>query len=72
MWDVRTGKIRRTLIGHRGAIYRIAYDPTGTMLAAGDREGVVRIWDPEDGRILHELIGHTGSVYALAFPPPGG
>ena len=48
MWDVRTGKIRRySWIGHRGAIYRIPMTPTGTVLAAGDREGVVRIWDPE-------------------------
>lgn len=71
MWDVRTGELIRALTGQHGSVYRIAYDPGGTLPAAGDREGVVRIWDPRDGRVLHEPTGHTRRIWSVAFAPAG-
>ncbi|TDC85003.1 TIR domain-containing protein, partial [Actinomadura sp. 7K507] len=65
------GALLRELTGHRGAVFRAVFHPDGSLLAAGDEAGVVRLWDIRTGRIRQELLGHTGRVYAIAFHPSG-
>ncbi len=52
----------------------LAFDPDGSMLAAGDEGGLIRVWrmDPV-GRLAHQtdLVGHTGAVTSLSFTPGG-
>ncbi|NED92629.1 hypothetical protein G3I76_72820, partial [Streptomyces sp. SID11233] len=44
---------------------------TGTILATGDGDGVVRLWDTASGAQLHALPGHTVLVYTTVFSPDG-
>ncbi|HEU4328315.1 MAG TPA: hypothetical protein VFS21_34575 [Roseiflexaceae bacterium] len=62
----------RTLAGHGGAVFALAFSPDGALLASsafGDPE--VRIWDVASGRLVRTLSGHTGWVRSLAFSPDG-
>ncbi|MFC6086221.1 nSTAND1 domain-containing NTPase [Sphaerisporangium aureirubrum] len=72
--DARSGWRRAgPLIGAGGApAPQIAFNRTGTRLAAGQEDGTVRLWDPATGRAVGPpLTGHTGTVNHLAFSPDG-
>lgn len=44
-----------------------AIDPTGTLVATGGADGIVKVWDIRKGFVTHNLRGHGGLVSALAF-----
>lgn len=76
-WNTRNG----TVLGRwplRTAIYALAYDPEGKVLAVAGEErsergetSVIRLLAGESGELRRRLPGHTGSVTALAFSRDG-
>lgn len=52
-----------------GEISALAVSPDGTLLAAGTRDGSVRLWDAAGQRQLARWTAHEGTVTALAFFP---
>lgn len=42
-------------------------DPTGTLVATGGTDGLVKVWDIRGGFVTHNIPGHGGVVSALAF-----
>ncbi|CCX31824.1 WD40-repeat-containing domain protein [Pyronema domesticum] len=44
-----------------------ACDPTGTLVATGGSDGLVKVWDIRKGFVTHNLRGHGGLVSALSF-----
>ncbi|KAJ2402649.1 Coronin-like protein crn1 [Coemansia sp. RSA 2559] len=60
IWDVQTGQVRQTLSGFKDAIMSIAWNHTGTLLAATCRDKKLRIFDVRSGEILQEGDSHTG------------
>ncbi len=71
LWEPATGRELRSLCGHVGSVYALAFSPEGTRLASAGFDRVIRIWDPDSGRVLATLEGHSGAVFALAFSPDG-
>jgi WD40 repeat protein len=69
LWDVKTGRERRTLRGHRDLVNSIAFSPDGKRLATGSYDKSVRVWDVQtgDGRVLS---GHVGPVWTVAWIGP--
>jgi len=49
----------------------LALSPDNRLLAAGTRDGLVRIYDTSSGRCLKELAGHEDCVTAVDFSPDG-
>jgi WD40 repeat protein len=47
LWDVRAGKLLRTLAGHAGRVESLAFSPNGKLLATGGGGGdsAVKLWD---------------------------
>ncbi|UFS94814.1 pentapeptide repeat-containing protein [Nocardia huaxiensis] len=60
IWDAATGELRRMLSGHTQWPWPLEVNGTGSLLATGDADGVLRLRRLPDGQLLRE------------FPPPDG
>ncbi|MFF8973598.1 NB-ARC domain-containing protein [Streptomyces sp. NPDC014995] len=69
--DLPDPALMRTLTGHRGPVYAVAYSPDGARIATSSRDTTVRMWSSATGETLHTLTGHHGPVRAVAFSPDG-
>ncbi len=64
-------KLQR-FIDTRSWITALEFSPDGSTLAAGDRDGLVRLWHTDSWEeFANTYSGHTRSVLDLAFSPDG-
>ena len=70
-WDLKTGKLLRTLTGHTGGICTLAIAPNGQYLVSGSEDKTIKIWHWESGEIRQTLSGHKQTVRILAIHPNG-
>lgn len=59
--------LQRTLRPHSAPVVVSTIDPTGTLLATGGADGVVKVWDIRGGYTTHTFHGHSGVISALHF-----
>src|SRR5262249_47483779 len=70
LWDARSGKERRTLVGEEKGTQALAFSPDGRLLAVGNSNDGVGIWGVASGEVESQLRGdHAGA--AVAFTPDG-
>lgn len=63
------GEVLRTLRGHAGSIWAMAFSPDGSLLAsAGLTDNMLRVWRVADGRQVAVYKTDSGGSY-LAFAP---
>ncbi|KAI4122867.1 MAG: hypothetical protein LQ347_006354, partial [Umbilicaria vellea] len=60
-------ELRRTLKAHTTPVITAAIDRTGTLLATGGADGVIKVWDIRGGYVTHTFRGHAGVISALRF-----
>jgi WD40 repeat protein len=60
LWDLKTGRLRRTLVGHERPIHDIEFSPDGRTLISSSEDNAIRLWSVKHGRsygVLHR--GHS-------------
>lgn len=63
-------KLRHTLRGHIGDVYRMVLSPNGRTLASTSQDMTVRLWDVESGQVLQTLEHPAGAIF-VAWSPDG-
>ncbi len=71
IWELRTGKLLRTLTGHANVITALAYHPDKNILASASYDQTVKLWNLDTGDEIVTLRDHTSSVNDVAFSPKG-
>lgn len=69
LWDTMTGDLQKTLTGHSGSVWAIAFSPDSKRIASGSSDATIKLWDATIGNLQKTLVGHSGSVLAVAFSP---
>jgi U3 small nucleolar RNA-associated protein 13 len=57
----------RALKPHSSPVVTATVDSTGSILATGGADGIVKVWDIRGGYVTHTFHGHGGVVSALHF-----
>lgn len=77
VFDSLTGKEIDPQVGHNSIVLTLASHPSGTMLASGSADHLVKLWTlPSDSSspakvTAINLEGHTREVWSLVFSPDG-
>lgn len=80
VWDPKTGVESATIApedrgdggyGKAVGFLTVAWSPDDKMLAAGAKDGSVRLFDPATGAVLHTLSRHTMQVEQVVFSSDG-
>ena len=61
----------RTLAGHSGPVWGVAFSPDSSLLASSSDDKTIRLWDTKTGDFRKTLTGHSAQVRAIAFSPDG-
>ncbi|KAE9979475.1 hypothetical protein BLS_009782 [Venturia inaequalis] len=65
--DTIEPELLRTLKPHASPVVATSVDHTGTLLATGGADGIVKVWDIRRGYTTHTFHGHSGVISALHF-----
>ncbi len=71
IWEPRTGKLARVMVGHKGVIRDIAWSPGGKVLATSSDDLTIRVWNVVSGACVHVLEGYEVPTTQLAWSPDG-
>ncbi|RHY33893.1 hypothetical protein DYB32_003281, partial [Aphanomyces invadans] len=69
LWDLDTRTCIRTIKTADVPILCMDFDPTGTLLATGASDRLVKVYDIEKGFVTHNFKKHTGIVTLVKFHP---
>lgn len=70
VYDLNSGKLRRTLKGHQRILWTLTLTPDESMLVSASYDQTVKFWDVESGRVIKTLIDSGGSN-VICFSPDG-
>jgi len=82
-WEVATGALKQTISlwndfsyeateqNRNVEVWSMAFNPNGTLLAAGSLDGRLSLWDLSTGKTRTVLKGHTSPITHLTFSPDG-
>jgi WD40 repeat protein len=67
LWNGTTGQLRQTFRGRSRFLVDATLSPDGSMVAAGDADGLLRFWGTASGRPLWTLSAHKSYLVGVHF-----
>ncbi|KAK5165503.1 Mitochondrial fission protein [Saxophila tyrrhenica] len=64
LWDLRSGMVHRSLVGHTGPVTALQFDDV--FLVTGSRDRSIRIWDLRTGTI-HDAFAYDHPITSMNF-----
>ncbi|KAF2771588.1 WD40 repeat-like protein [Teratosphaeria nubilosa] len=64
LWDLRSGMVHRSLVGHTGPVTALQFDDV--YLVTGSRDRSVRVWDLRMGGI-YDAYAYDGAITSMMF-----
>jgi WD40 repeat protein len=71
VWEVSSGRVVWTLLGHKLPVTAIAISPNGHWLASTEKYGPIRIWDLRTGGAVRAFAEKRGAIIDIAFSADG-
>lgn len=76
LFDLETRDLLVTFTAHESGVDDLAFNPSGTLLATGGHDGVIKFWDVEaliaaEPNPIHQLDAHTKPIRSIVFHPAG-
>ncbi|PHH67208.1 hypothetical protein CDD81_2977 [Ophiocordyceps australis] len=72
LWDVRVGRLMRSLPAHSDPVCGIGFCCDGTLVVSCSTDGLIRIWDTSTGQCLRTLVHEDNpAVTNVCFSPNG-
>ncbi len=71
LWDVATGNLYRTFLGHSKGVLSLAFHPDGTKFVSSGYDSEIKIWNISSGVIEHKLVGAQDTVWSLDWSVSG-
>jgi len=65
VWDTATGKLKRTLNGHKNEVHALAKLFTGDLVSCS-MDGSIKTWDQLNGEIKQSMENDLSSVYSIS------
>ena len=69
--DATTLAEKQRFRAHDAAISALRFDPSGSRLASGSVEGIIKVWDLNTLQPVHTIHGLAGRPICLSFSPNG-
>jgi WD40 repeat protein/serine/threonine protein kinase len=70
LWRAGDGRLTKSLSGHVGTVFALAFAADGHLASAGT-DGSVKLWHTPSGSVVHTFRGHVGEVGGVAFRRDG-
>ena len=67
LWNVATGELLKTLIGHTSTVTNTAFQPGGMLLASSSDDSTIKLWNLATGECVSTLSEHTYAIWSIAF-----
>src|SRR5262249_21620046 len=77
IFDARTGELLRTLTGHVGRVFAVAFSPDGKFLAGGNldldtkKAPSLKVWGLETGEVTLTLESGVGDIHGVNYSRDG-
>ena len=71
LWDVKTGELKDSLMGHQGNVSHVAISRDGQKLVSSSWDKTIKIWDLVQRKELYTMDGSGDYVESASFSPDG-
>lgn len=72
LWDIMTGRVKQTLIGHVAAVTCVFFALDGKWLVSGSFDGITNLWEAANGSLEFSLADpDCSNISAISFSKTG-